>query len=103
MTIGSKPGHEIPLSDEGYFEDPSQWNENLAREYGAREGIEITHEHLAILELLRERYFSGHSATVRSITRSGLADVKKLYTLFPDAPLKTAIRLAGLPKPKGCY
>lgn len=103
MTIGSKPGHEIALSDEGYFEDPSQWNETVAHEYAAREGIEITLEHLAILEFLRERHFSGHSATIRSITQAGLADVKKLYELFPDAPIKTAIRLAGLPKPKGCY
>lgn len=103
MNVGSKSGREIALTDEGYFEDLSQWNETVAREYAAREGIELTREHLAVLEFLRERHFSGHSATIRSITQAGIADVKKLYELFPDAPVKTAIRLAGLPKPKGCY
>ncbi len=103
MTVRSIASREIVVSDEGYFEDPSQWNETVAREFAAMEGIEITREHLAILEFLRERNFSGHSATIRSITQAGLADVKKLYELFPDAPIKTAIRLAGLPKPKGCY
>jgi tRNA 2-thiouridine synthesizing protein E len=103
MTVGSKTGRKIELSEEGYFEDPSQWDETVAREYAAREGLALTTEHLAILEFLRERHFSGHSATIRSITQAGLADVKKLYELFPDAPIKTAIRLAGLPKPKGCF
>jgi sulfur relay (sulfurtransferase) DsrC/TusE family protein len=28
--------------------------------------------------------------------------VKELYQLFPTGPAKTAARLAGIPKPKGC-
>ena len=28
--------------------------------------------------------------------------VKELYQLFPKAPAKTAARIAGIPKPRGC-
>jgi tRNA 2-thiouridine synthesizing protein E len=29
-------------------------------------------------------------------------DIKEFYALFPNAPLKTATKIAGVPKPAGC-
>ena len=40
--------------------------------------------------------------TVRLLGKSSGVSVKELYALFPKAPAKTAARIAGIPKPRGC-
>ncbi|MFZ4477791.1 MAG: TusE/DsrC/DsvC family sulfur relay protein [Saprospiraceae bacterium] len=31
-----------------------------------------------------------------------MVDIKEFYALFPVAPLKTASKIAGIPKPASC-
>jgi tRNA 2-thiouridine synthesizing protein E len=40
--------------------------------------------------------------TIRKIGKSGVVDIKEFYALFPVGPLKTATKIAGIPKPAGC-
>lgn len=96
-------GVEVDLDDAGYFLNPAQWSPVIARDLARESGIELTDRHLLVLEFIRQRHQTGHFITLRSIVSSGLADIKDLYLLFPDAPLKTAMILSGTPKPKGCY
>ena len=39
---------------------------------------------------------------MRRITKNAGVSRKELYQLFPKAPAKTAARIAGIPKPRGC-
>jgi tRNA 2-thiouridine synthesizing protein E len=53
---------------------------------------------------MRKEYFEkGTGPTVRILGKSSGVSVKDLYQLFPEGgPAKTAARIAGIPKPKGC-
>lgn len=96
-------GIPVNVTDDGYLTDPQCWTKEMAIEIAREEGIpDLTEKHLAILIYLRNRYLSGDSLTIRSIGKSGVADIKDFYQLFPGAPLKKATRIAGVPKPFSC-
>jgi len=58
---------------------------------------------MEILEFIRDRFITGHSLSIRSIGNSGITNIKEFYYLFPGAPMKVAAKLAGVPKPAGCF
>jgi dissimilatory sulfite reductase related protein len=95
-------GIKVFLSDDGYFSDPRIWERRIAYEIAKEENIELTDQHLAIIEFLRARYFRGETISIRSVKQSGIIDVKTFYIMFPGAPLKKASRIAGLSKPTSC-
>lgn len=95
-------GITLEVSDEGYLNNPSQWNNDVALEIAKEEGIELTETHFKVLEYLRQKYTAGDSLTIRAINKSGVVDVKTFYQLFPGAPLKKATKIAGIPKPSSC-
>jgi tRNA 2-thiouridine synthesizing protein E len=52
---------------------------------------------------MRQEYAEkGTGPTVRLLGKASGVSVKELYQLFPKAPAKTAARIAGIPKPRGC-
>jgi len=98
-------------NDQGFLVDPSVWNERLAERMAALEGIELTGQHWEIIHFIRAYYFSyQHLPNARMFTKAvarGLGEDKgnsrHLHRLFPESPLKDACKLAGLPKPPGCF
>jgi tRNA 2-thiouridine synthesizing protein E len=94
---------EIELTDEGYFCNPDQWSREVATAIALEGGITLKEKHFQIFEFLRTRYQTGHSLTIRSVTHSGIVTTREFFELFPEAPMKMAIRLAGIPKPQGCF
>ena len=44
----------------------------------------------------------GTGPTVRVLGKTSGVSVKELYQLFPKGPAKTAAKIAGIPKPRGC-
>jgi dissimilatory sulfite reductase related protein len=44
----------------------------------------------------------GTGPTVRVLGKASGVSSKELYQLFPKGPAKTAARIAGIPKPRGC-
>ncbi len=100
-TIG---GVDVAVNDEGFFEDPSQWTEAMALELARAEGIdELTDRHWTVLHFMRKEYAEkGTGATVRVLGKTSGVSVKELYQLFPKGPAKTAAKIAGIPKPRGC-
>jgi dissimilatory sulfite reductase related protein len=104
MTTVTIAGRSIDRNDEGFFEDPEQWNEDVAVEIAKEEGIdELTPKHWQVIDFMRKEYFEkGTGPTVRVLGKASGVGVKELYELFPTGPAKTAARLAGIPKPKGC-
>ena len=97
-------GHAVELNDEGFFLDPDQWTEDMATEIATNEGItELTDKHWQVIRFMRKEYAEkGTGPTVRVLGKTSGVSVKELYELFPKGPAKTAAKIAGIPKPRGC-
>ncbi|HEX6420570.1 MAG TPA: TusE/DsrC/DsvC family sulfur relay protein [Acidimicrobiales bacterium] len=95
---------EVELNDEGFFEHPEQWTEEMVPELARREGVdELTDAHWKVLRFVRQEYLAkGTGPTVRALGKTSGVPVKELYQLFPKGPAKVAARIAGIPKPRGC-
>ena len=46
---------EVKVSEDGYLEDMSQWNEEIAHEIASEIGIELTDKHFEVINYLREK------------------------------------------------
>jgi len=95
-------GKQINVTDDGYLEDMSQWNEDVAKEIANEIGIELTDKHFDVINYLREKSAAGEALSIRSVGKSGVVDIKGLYKLFPKGPLKFSSKIAGIPKPTSC-
>jgi tRNA 2-thiouridine synthesizing protein E len=54
------------------------------------------------LEYLQKEHNNQVALSIRRIGKSDIIDIKDFYQLFPNAPLKTATKIAGIPKPASC-
>ncbi|MCB0629432.1 MAG: TusE/DsrC/DsvC family sulfur relay protein [Saprospiraceae bacterium] len=95
-------GNTVAVNDEGYLEDFSQWNKDIAKEMAAEYGIELGEDHWKVIGYIQEQYEKGASLSIRSIGKSGVVSIKEFYQLFPEGPLKRASKIAGIPKPVSC-
>lgn len=95
-------GVEITLSEDGYMADMNEWTKEVAAELAKEDGIELTDDHFAVLEYLRNEHAAGSGLTIRKVGKSGITDIKGLYKLFPGGPLKLSSKYAGIPKPTSC-
>jgi tRNA 2-thiouridine synthesizing protein E len=97
-------GKSLALDADGNLANRNDWNEAVAGEIAAIEGIsELTPQHWAVINFMREVFEKeGDSPSIRRLTKESGVDTKTLYQLFPKGPAKKAARIAGLPKPKGC-
>jgi tRNA 2-thiouridine synthesizing protein E len=104
MSTATYAGHEIPVDDEGFFTDPSQWTEQLAAEIARAVGIgELSEQHWRVVKFMRAQYEqTGAGPSVRALAKTSGVSIKELYELFPKGPAKLAARIAGIPKPRGC-
>ncbi|MER6129166.1 TusE/DsrC/DsvC family sulfur relay protein [Streptomyces sp. NPDC001795] len=94
----------VPVDDEGFFTDPAQWSEPMAEQIAREAGIEtLTDRHWQVIRFMRAEYAAkGTGPTVRVLGKTSGVSVKELYQLFPKGPAKTAAKIAGIPKPRGC-
>jgi tRNA 2-thiouridine synthesizing protein E len=95
-------GKQINVTDDGYLEEMSQWDNDVANAIAGEIGIELTDKHFEVLNYLRDKTAAGESLSIRSVGKSGVIDVKGLYKLFPKGPLKFSSKIAGIPKPTSC-
>ena len=95
-------GKAVSVTEEGFLTDPTQWDQDVARELAKEEGIELTEKHFEVLEFLRTSNEKGEALTIRKVSKSGITDIKGLYQLFPGGPLKLSSKIAGIPKPSSC-
>lgn len=102
MAIKTIAGAQVNVSEEGYLEDMNEWNQSIAKEIASEVGIELTDKHFEVIDFLREKTEAGESLTIRKVGKSGITDIKGLYTLFPKGPLKFSAKIAGIPKPASC-
>ena len=104
MPTATIAGVDVVLNDEGFLEQPDQWNEAIAVELAKGEGIDpLTPQHWKVVHFMRTEYFEkGTGPTVRALGKTSGVSVKELYQLFPKGPAKVAAKIAGIPKPRGC-
>ncbi|TMR99983.1 TusE/DsrC/DsvC family sulfur relay protein [Nonomuraea basaltis] len=104
MSTTTYAGQPVTVNDEGFFEDPAQWTEDMAPEIAKSLGIDqLTERHWQVIEFMRAEYAAkGTGPTVRALGKSSGVSVKELYQLFPKGPAKIAAKIAGIPKPHGC-
>ena len=103
MPIATYAGKSVTVNDEGFFENPDEWNEEMAPEIARTEGIELSEQHWRVIKFMRAEYAEkGTGPTVRVLGKTSGVSIKELYQLFPKGPAKVAAKIAGIPKPRGC-
>ena len=96
--------HDLALDAEGFVQRPERWNEEIAREIAAENGIaELTDKHWQVVKFMRAKYLeTGAAPTIRTLGKDSGVPIKELYQLFPKGPAKLAAKIGGIPKPHGC-
>ena len=104
MPIATFAGRSVRVNEEGFLEEPDEWNADMAWEIAKAEGIdELTPPHWQVINFMRTEYAkNGTGPTVRVLGKTSGVTVKELYQLFPKGPAKLAAKIAGIPKPRGC-
>lgn len=104
MPTKTYAGQDVAVNEEGFFEDPAQWTEDMAPEIAAEEGIDaLGDRHWEVIHFMRKEFDEkGTGPTVRILGKTSGVPVKELYQLFPGGPAKQAAKVAGIPKPRGC-
>jgi TusE/DsrC/DsvC family sulfur relay protein len=94
----------IEVDEDGFMDDPSLWNEEVAKALATTEGVDIlTENHWKIVKYLREYYLKFDIAPmIRKLCKETGFSLKEIYELFPSGPAKGACKVAGLSKPTGC-
>lgn len=105
MTTAIQVARDI----EGYLVDPEDWNEDVARELAAEEGLELSESYWSILHFMRAYWLDRKVAPdVRHVvdylvSEQGF-DKKKakehLFRLFPYGYVKQACKIAGMQRPR---
>ena len=92
----------ILVNEEGYLTDFSQWNQAIGTALSTEANIVMTPRHWEVIDYLQAEFKKDIPLSIRKIGKSNVVDIKEFYALFPVAPLKTASKIAGIPKPASC-
>jgi len=97
-------GQELEVDEDGFIQDPDNWNEEVAKGLAETEGVdEMTDDHWKLVKYLRDYYLEfGIAPMIRKLCKQTGFKLKYVYELFPSGPAKGACKVAGLPKPTGC-
>lgn len=107
MPISQVAGRDLNLNLKGYMRDFDDWNEDVAREMAAKEGIELGDCHWTVIHFLRDYYHTYEMPPSPQIVLKTLGETlienvrctrKNLAALFPEGGCKQACRFAGLPR-----
>ena len=98
------------MDKEGYLQDLSAWNQDVATAIARSEGIQLEQNHWEIITLIQQFHSEfEHSPAMRILVKyvkQHLGEDKGnsiyLMQLFPGSPAKLAAKIAGLPRPTNC-
>tara|TARA_B100001540_G_scaffold287060_2_gene281292 strand:- start:427 stop:744 length:318 start_codon:yes stop_codon:yes gene_type:complete len=98
------------FDSEGFLRNLADWDEDVAAQIAAAEGLSLDDAHWEVIALLREYYREfDASPAMRPLVKYcalklGADKGKSIYlmSLFPGSPAKIGSKIAGLPKPDNC-
>lgn len=98
----------LDVGEEGYLNNPADWDGAVAKRLATAERIELTHDHWRVIEFMRD-YYSEHgiAADARFVIKYlanelGYGDRARarLFELFPYGHVKQACKVAGMRRPR---
>jgi tRNA 2-thiouridine synthesizing protein E len=92
----------IDVNEEGFMTKFSQWNKEIGEELAKESSLNLTPRHWQVIDSIQNENKHEVPLSIRKVGKSGVVDIKEFYELFPKAPLKTATKIAGIPKPASC-
>jgi tRNA 2-thiouridine synthesizing protein E len=95
-------GTTIQVNEEGYMTQFSEWTKEIGEALAQENNISMSPRHWEVIEYIQSEYKADSPLSIRKIGKSGVVDIKEFYQLFPQGPLKTASKIAGIPKPASC-
>ena len=97
-------GKEMEIDEDGFIQDPEQWDQAVAVDLAKTEGVDdLSEDHWKVVHYLRNYYLQYSMAPmIRKLCKETGFKLKEIYDLFPSGPAKGACKVAGLPKPTGC-
>jgi len=95
---------KVEVDEDGFIQQPEQWNEEVAKALASTEDVEeMTEAHWKIVNYLRDYYKQfGIAPMIRKLCKETGYTLKEIYELYPSGPAKGACKVAGLTKPTGC-
>ncbi len=104
MPSATIAGQVVELDEDGYLADPASWNESIATQLAADNGVgPLTERHWQVIRFCRQdNQDLGEPPGVRRISRETGIALRDMYLLFPKGPGKLAALIAGVPKPASC-
>ena len=95
---------KIEVDEDGFMDEPTAWNEEVAKALATTEGVaEMSERHWKLVNYLRDYYLKfGIAPMIRKLCKETGFSLKEVYELFPSDPAKGACKVAGLAKPTGC-
>ena len=104
MALFEHGNVKVEVDEDGFIEEPDQWNEEVALALASTEGVaELTDSHWKVVNYLREYYAKfGVAPMIRKLCKETGYPLKEIYVMFPSGPAKGACKVAGLAKPTGC-
>lgn len=95
-------GKMVNVNDEGYLTDFTQWTKEVGEAIALENNITMTPRHWEVITYLQNEHKNNVALSIRKIGKSDVLDIKEFYQLFPQGPLKTSTKIAGIPKPASC-
>ena len=94
----------LEIDEDGFIQQPDQWDEEVAAALAKTEGVdELGENHWKLVKYLRNYYLEfGVAPMIRKLCKETGFKLKEIYEMFPSGPAKGACKVAGLPKPTGC-
>ncbi len=101
----------VERTENGYLVNVNDWNEEIAAELFAEEGIEPTQEHWDVVKYVRQETLDGNEPNERGIMKAmsklwgRKVSSKEMYEMFPLMPSKQGLKIGGCPQStrKGGY
>jgi len=103
-------GKHIPLDEDGHLVNGDDWSADLANHLATLDGLELLEGHWRVIGFIREYYLRYKTVPMPKVIIKGLNkaegaelyNIKYLYALFTDTPIRRACRYSGVPQPAGC-